>query len=112
MCDRHKYSPELMRESKVKSQADQDMSTRAKSKRPNPSDEVRPDNSRKRSRRDSEGSRLCKDNPGKRVLHPVETEDITFTFKEMRAVKCPRLLTAGLVNTAKTRSNKLDTGFV
>ena len=35
---------------------------------------------------------LCRDNPGKRVLQPDGTEDITFTSKEMRAVKYPRNL--------------------
>ena len=32
---------------------------------------------------------LCKDKPGMRVIELDETEDITFTFKELRAVKYP-----------------------
>ena len=85
-CDRHKYSPELMRGSKANAVDGQKMPTLAKSRRAMPFDRSVNPKPKKKARIQG----LCRDNPGKREFQPDETEDIIFTSKEVRAVKYPR----------------------
>ena len=91
------YSPQEMREDKAAAPGRSKMPTRGKTKNkrsmPDVIDSVA--NQSKKPKSDFEAflqGGLYRDNPGKRVLQSDEAEDITFTAKEVRAIKYPRHL--------------------